>query len=60
MSRSVLALYPFQFQEPTIRKLRENISQVNEILQQAASSFIMYVASRVNTPITRKPLNLTV
>jgi hypothetical protein len=41
MSRTVRALYPFQ--EDTMRKLRENISRVNEILQQAASSILMYV-----------------
>jgi hypothetical protein len=39
MSRTVRALYPFQ--EDTVRKLRENISRTNEILQQAASSVLM-------------------
>jgi hypothetical protein len=45
MSKTVRALYPFQ--EDTIRKLRENISRVNEILQQAASSILMYVDENV-------------
>jgi hypothetical protein len=41
MSRRVRALYPFR--EDTLRKLRDNISRVNEILQQAAGSVLMYV-----------------
>lgn len=41
MSRTVRALYPFH--EDTMRKIRENISKVNEILQQAVSSVLMYV-----------------
>ncbi|KAJ9658151.1 hypothetical protein H2198_003856 [Neophaeococcomyces mojaviensis] len=39
MSRTVRASYPFQ--ADTIRKLRESISRINEILQQAASSVLI-------------------
>lgn len=43
ISGTVRALYPFQ--EGTMRKIRQDISRLNEILQQAASYILMYVYS---------------
>lgn len=40
MSKTMKALYPFK--EETLQKLRSNISRTNEMLQQVASTVLMY------------------
>jgi hypothetical protein len=40
MSKTMKELYPFK--EETLQKLRSNISRTNEMLQQVASTVLMY------------------
>ena len=51
MSRAVRASYPFR--ADTMRKLRENVSRINEILQQAANSILIRQNNAIQDTIDR-------